>query len=526
MAYVAPNSTVEFFSDLGLNDNYDDTLYFASESAKNSYFSGLTKLATGTAMTYTREQRGFLRVELPMSTLISASYMRYKNTSFENKWFYAFIKNVEYINNNCTQVNFSIDPMMTWMGTFHLNQCFIERQHVSDDAIGANLVEENLDYGDYIYINSSPTGFFDDNTDYATIVLTTLNYQGTGFDSTYDLYEGVYAAAKPHIYMTNTQAGKDALQTFVINVNTNGFQDAIVSMYQVPTQFVSNVHTPLICAPVSKPYHDIDGYVPKNNKLFTYPYNVLEVSNMEGVFTEYKYEFFSTPSNVNFEIIYNFLAPVQAVLYPKYYKGITNNYQDSTVMGSFPSSSFPNDTYKAYLAQVGSNALVSAFHETIGGAVKGGLSGGTSGAIIGAGMGLLTLPQQAMSPLVEKVANKLGGRSYRANRPNLANGSATVSSFYANHLKDFYFNKKQIKAEFAEIIDNYFTMFGYSILKAGVPNMNVRPYWTFVKTIGCSVDGDIPADDASTIENIFNKGVRFWKNHNNIGNYSLNNTPT
>ena len=27
MAYVAPNSTVEFFGDLGLNDNYDDTLY-------------------------------------------------------------------------------------------------------------------------------------------------------------------------------------------------------------------------------------------------------------------------------------------------------------------------------------------------------------------------------------------------------------------------------------------------------------------------------------------------------------------
>ena len=55
--------------------------------------------------------------------------------------------------------------------------------------------------------------------------------------------------------------------------------------------------------------------------------------------------------------------------------------------------------------------------------------------------------------------------------------------------------------------------------------MNARPYWTYVKTLGCSVDGAIPADDASAIENIFNKGVRFWKNHNNIGNYSLDNSP-
>ena len=83
MAYVAPNSTVELFSNIGLNNNYDDSLYFASNSAKDSYFSGLTKLATATAMSYNREQRGYIRVELPMATVISASYMRFKNTSFE-----------------------------------------------------------------------------------------------------------------------------------------------------------------------------------------------------------------------------------------------------------------------------------------------------------------------------------------------------------------------------------------------------------------------------------------------------------
>ena len=39
------------------------------------------------------------------------------------------------------------------------------------------------------------------------------------------------------------------------------------------------------------------------------------------------------------------------------------------------------------------------------------------------------------------------------------------------------------------------------------------------------MEGAIPADDASTIEDIFNKGVRFWKNLNEMGNYSLNNAP-
>ena len=49
---------------------------------------------------------------------------------------------------------------------------------------------------------------------------------------------------------------------------------------------------------------------------------------------------------------------------------------------------------------------------------------------------------------------------------------------------------------------------------------------TYIKTIGCLVEGAIPADDASAIEDIFNKGVRFWKNLNEMGNYSLNNAPT
>ena len=75
------------------------------------------------------------------------------------------------------------------------------------------------------------------------------------------------------------------------------------------------------------------------------------------------------------------------------------------------------------------------------------------------------------------------------------------------------------------MLDSYFDMFGYAVKQHGVPNMNARPNWTFVKTIGCSVGGNIPADDASKIEDIFNRGIRFWKNHNNIGNYSLNNAP-
>ena len=98
MAYVAPNSTVQLFGDINLSDNYHDSLYFASNSAKDTYFDGLAKLANVPAMSYTREQRGYVRIQRSMASVYTARYMRYKNTSFENKWFYAFVKDVEYIN--------------------------------------------------------------------------------------------------------------------------------------------------------------------------------------------------------------------------------------------------------------------------------------------------------------------------------------------------------------------------------------------------------------------------------------------
>ena len=90
MAYIQPNITIEFFGDLNLSDNYDDTIYFPSVAAKDAYFTALPKLATAPTCSYTRENRGFVRVEIPMSTLIGANYMRFKNTSFENPLSFVF----------------------------------------------------------------------------------------------------------------------------------------------------------------------------------------------------------------------------------------------------------------------------------------------------------------------------------------------------------------------------------------------------------------------------------------------------
>jgi hypothetical protein len=71
-------------------------------------------------------------------------------------------------------------------------------------------------------------------------------------------------------------------------------------------------------------------------------------------------------------------------------------------------------------------------------------------------------------------------------------------------------------------------MYGYATHRVGYPRRAVRPCYTFVKTVDCSMDGNVPTEDLRAIEGIFNKGVRFWKSTAVFGVYDIavnNNAP-
>ena len=157
---INPNTQIDFFPDLGISDN--DTLYFASVESKNNYFNSLQKIASVTNYSYNRRERGVLKVQLPMVSAYKIGYMRYKNSSFENFWFYAFVDSVEYDNNETAIIRFHIDVMTTYMGVFELGQCFIERQHTISDEIGENIADEGLGTGEYIIEQEHRTGFFNE----------------------------------------------------------------------------------------------------------------------------------------------------------------------------------------------------------------------------------------------------------------------------------------------------------------------------------------------------------------------------
>ena len=68
-------------------------------------------------------------------------------------------------------------------------------------------------------------------------------------------------------------------------------------------------------------------------------------------------------------------------------------------------------------------------------------------------------------------------------------------------------------------------MFGYATRRCKKPNRNSRPHWNYVKTVGATVTGSVPADDMKKICSIYDNGITFWKNGSEVGDYSLDNSP-
>lgn len=107
--------------------------------------------------------------------------------------------------------------------------------------------------------------------------------------------------------------------------------------------------------------------------------------------------------------------------------------------------------------------------------------------------------------------------------PPQAGGNGTNSLNAAYNFKGFQFFNTYITAENAQIIDQYFDMFGYAQHKIMPIKRDARPAWTFIKTVSANIWGNMPAPALAKIKQIFNRGVTWWKDGDQLGNYNQNN---
>lgn len=174
--YVNPDGIIKLLSGVPLDSTYDHTIFFDTiEQQTNFFVNGNYRKYSFQKVSYTRVNSGVIRVEMLADNLYDCNYIAFQNSSFGSKWFYAFIKRINYINNAVSEIEFEIDVLQTWHFDYTLNECFIERQHALDDTFGKNTLPENLEIGDYIY--ETPEGGAIDAhfTDYSIIVAASFD---------------------------------------------------------------------------------------------------------------------------------------------------------------------------------------------------------------------------------------------------------------------------------------------------------------------------------------------------------------
>ena len=304
-------------------------------------------------------------------------------------------------------------------------------------------------------------------------------------------------------------------------------QDAVVSIIMFPQAYINYDvdeetgelivgespynHQQTVVAP-----NKVGNYTPRNKKLLTYPYTFLTVDTLNSSHN-YRFEYFDDRSDIRFSEIGCVSPNPEIVVMPTNYNGsgvigsTSFNPTESVSCTGFPQCAFVIDSYRAWIAQKSTDYSLSQAQLLVKeiGAVSNPLN---VGAVVSSGQYPLQMERETNAALIEQSA----GSKVR--------GTSGASADVASRGKGIFYKYMSVTEEFAKRIDDFFDRFGYSCGRIKVPNRNVRPHWTYTKTVDVAIRGNVPVDDMRKIKNIYNNGITFWKYGSEVGNYSLNNS--
>lgn len=642
--YIVPNTTIYILNNIPLNKSYEHTVYYPDRDAQAQAFMKYKKY-TLTDYSYQRSQLGTIRVQLKYEQLIDCNYLMFKNTNYENKWFYAFITGIGYVSNDVTDVYYDLDVMQTWCYDYTFGKTFVERHHDAYDRLYGNTVPEGLELGsEYRLIQGKSYSYA---KPLAWVIIATQTVKDESAYQISGIITGVYSGLRVY-YIEDIGELTRIIGKFI----NEGLEDAIVAFYQVPKidkYHMSDIQTDEIT--FTQQMNLGNGYKPRNKKLFSYPYSFLEVYNTLGTSVELKFDQFENigASTVTFKVEKVIFPQANVVITPKWYRGYMWDYEYSSVYGLFPTCAFAGDAFKVWWAQnknsylasmnaIGNtydtNQAIAQNNYTMAGlnaanartnahiqansalaqaensnkaslaintaqsnksvvdtavntgvnAIQNagkalasgfdGISAVTAGAITAVG-GIMseTFNQDIYSARANQINTQLlnsqigaqAGEAISANTfqtamknatlaqtnaqlsnlnayqnataqlmakkqdiqhmPNSAHGNAMCDGLnYARNTAGFIIRQWGLSYEYAVYIDEYFDKYGYAMMRNFVPSRLNRKHWSYLKTVGCNIKGNINNTDLLTIKTIYDNGITTWKNLEEVGDYTLDNT--
>ena len=202
-------------------------------------------------------------------------------------------------------------------------------------------------------------------------------------------------------------------------------------------------------------------------------------------------------------------------------------------IGGFPQVAYSYDKYSDYLAlnqnklefqktQMTVNAITGAISSGVGGATSGVAAGGGVGAVAGAAVNVGKSAWQSIQGFSQISAEQADIDA----QPNGLVGSAqTPDTLVLQNRFGLTFYQVCIRPEYAKIIDDFFSRYGYKVSALKTPSITTRKNWNYIQTVGATIPTEMPADVESKICSILDRGITFWHNPETMLDYSQDNTP-
>lgn len=511
---IQPQGIISIMKNVGWDSSYRHIRWFRTVAEQAAYMATRQAMRVENA-TYVRKTSA-LAVPGSADQYYDCNYLSFVNAGFSNKVFYAFIEGVEYINTDTTYLYISIDQVQTWLFDFVIGKSFVEREHVTNDAIGAHTVPENLPFGSLITQGQS---------NYRQSPIAVLLYEKPG-EIAKEFENDIY---NPLTTLATASAGS-------LFAALAEFRDQPEKIAMLRMGFEEKEDTLTYTRVTGAFTWGDDSYTPVNKKLYTSPYCLITVDDYGANSENFAPEDFGNKASFTFKLENKSVPYPMSVITPQNYKNNQDASQYALAKTDFPDCPYIIDNFRAWVSSVGAKQAISeqnqVFQATLsdiaGGvnALSSGVQQYAQGSPVTAGTGLLS----AVIGGVSRQANIEATQASNAVDKEYAytHGFSIAGQFGGNLTQwvkgnhGWRITYNVIKPEYARIIDEYLTRFGYKVNRYKKPNLTSRSSFNYVKCVAASVGGPVPNEARELMEAVLNAGVTLWHT-NSVENYSLEN---
>lgn len=490
------------------DDTYTNVFDFDGVNSQYNYFNGLGGYDL-TNFTYQRKD-SIIRVPVNAESLYNINYVIYQNANFGNKWFYAFVTKIEYVNDNTSFLHIKTDVWQTWLFDWHVNECFVERMHVPYDTEGEWTEPEPINIDTYpideqllshngYFGNQNIILYFSKNPPSLSGVLETNEDSGAYSATWYKMYYVAGSVSPYQACLADIALLEAAGEMELICGYGTSFNDVLADQF--------SIFTPVYKLP--------SGGVAKNNKSKLYCYSmVVGNSTFKADLATVNGDTLDVTSRINGGT--NPFMSVEITNVPGHPIIEYNNFPvpkiplNTDINNISRSLRISMETLPFQIMAGGLGALASS--------VGGGSGGGMNlSSLVSPLQGMITTAgQYAISDIMPK---QLSG---------YAPGNGRFSAARAGIYQIYYAPKR---SEFNNI-DNFFSAFGYAINDVRHPifrtnDLSRRANFNYIKTSGVAIiaTGGIVQEDYSDICRILDSGVTVWHNPSAYGNLLIANDP-